>query len=288
MSDAETARVERSDDEEPTGGAEESDLPARAELLAEENRRLREEYRRARRSEYRRTARAMAALGLIGLVTAAVFPALREVLVALAGTGGFGAVLLYYLTPERFVAAPVGERVYEARAATGAELVADLGLSDRRVYVPDDGDVRLYVPQDPDAALPDSFDGSFVVAEGARGLALTPTGAGLYREFESDLGTDPATDPPVLADQVADALTEGFELVATARPDAAEDRLSVAVADSAYGDVDRFDHPVPSFVATAVATALDRPVDVETEPVDDDRADVLVTCSWDVEDGDEP
>ncbi len=284
MSSAETTAPD--DEGDGAAATEQSDdeaLRARMELLEEENRRLREEYRRARQSEYRRTARVLAAIGLTALVGAVAFPSMREVLLALAGTGGFGAALLYYLTPERFVAAPVGERVYEARAETGQALVADLGLSDRRVYVADDGSPRLYVPRGTDDALPDSFDDTFVVEDDARGVALAPTGAGLYREFESDLAGDPATEPALLADQLSDALVEGFELVATARPDVEDDRLSVAISDSAYGEVDRFDHPIPSFLGSAVATTVDAPVDVAVDRVDDDRADVVVTCRWETD-----
>jgi len=288
MSNVEARETDDADEPERAAATaeepEETDLRARVDLLAEENRRLREEYRRARKSEYEQTARVMAAIGLTALLGAVAFPSLRELLLALAGTGAFAAVLLYYLTPERFVAAPVGERVYEARAETGQHVVADLGLSERRVYVPNDGDPRLFVPRDADDPVPETYDGVFVVDDEARGVALPPTGAGLYREFEADLAGEVAEEPVPLADQLSDALVEGFELVATARPDVDENRLSLAIADSAYGDPARFDHPIPSFCGAATATALGRQVDVTVDAVDDDRADALVTCHWESDD----
>jgi hypothetical protein len=265
--------------------ADHEDLAAEVELLAEENRRLRAEYRRARQARHRRTALGMAALGLVALGGAALFPPAREVLLALSGTGLFAAVLLYTLTPERFVPADVGERVVDAHAATGAALVADLGLADARVYLPGGADARLFVPQregvEPPA--PDDLDGPFVVDEAHRGVALPPTGAGLFDAFRRDLTRDAAADPATLAGQLTDALVEGFELAGTADADLEPGRFTVAVSDAAHGDVAAFDHPVASFLGVGIASALDVPATVEVSP-GDDRADALVTVRWPADD----
>lgn len=264
------------------GGTEE--LRAQLELLFEENRHLRREYRRARQARYRRTALGLAAVGAVALAGGLLFPGSREVLFALSGTGWFAAILTYFLTPERFIAASVGERVYQAYADTGSALVSDLGLTDHRVYVPDDDETRLFVPQRNSYDLPDltDFDGVFVVDEGdqRRGIALPPTGARLYDEFLADLTGDPATEPGALAEQLADGLLEGFELVDSARPDVEPGRLSVGVNASAYGDMTQFDHPVASFLGVGVATVLEEPVTVEVTD-GNDRSDVIVTCRWD-------
>jgi hypothetical protein len=262
---------------------ESDELAARLELLAAENRRLREENRNARRTSYRATGFGLAGLGGLALVGAAMFPVAREVLLALSGTGLFAAVLVYTLTPERFVAASVGQRIYEAHAAAGQELSRDLGLADARVYVPVGDDCRLFVPQHDDYVIPEdaALSDPLVVTAGERhrGLALPPTGAGLYGEFERELAGSPPTEPARVAEQLSDALVEGFELVDGARPDVEPGRLTVAVEGSAYGDPTRFDHPVASFLAVGTATALAEPVTLEVAG-GDDRADAILTCRW--------
>jgi hypothetical protein len=266
-------------------------LAARLETLAEENRRLRSEHARLRRSRHRRTALGLVGLGLLCGLAALLVPGSRTVLFALAGTGLFAGLLTYYLAPERFLSAAVGRDVYAALAGNEAALAAELGLQDRRVYVPTDSvdpPAWLYVPQRDDYALPanEDFDSLFVVteAERSRGVSLRPTGAPLHGEFERALADDPGGDIEVLADGFADALTDQFELVDRATPDVGPDgnRLSVAVTNSAYGSSERFDHPVASFLGVATACAVGRPVTVETS-ADGDRADAIVTCTWESE-----
>ena len=79
-------------------------LLARIETLEGDVERLETDLAAARRTSYRRTAAGMDALGGVALAGAAAFPGVRTVLVALAGTGLFGALLTHYLTPERFAA----------------------------------------------------------------------------------------------------------------------------------------------------------------------------------------
>jgi len=253
------------DHDDATGDA---DLAAQLELLVEENRRLREEYVRSRRIAHRRTALGLFAVGALAVLGGLALPSSRTVLFALGGTGLFGAVLTYFLTPEQFVAADTGERIYAAFAETGRELVAELGLRDDRVYAPvrtgDDSvaGVRLFVPQRGDYVVPDpeKLDSLFVVTddEFGRGVALPPTGGALYREFASAMTTEVADRPGPLGEQLADALVEGFELAESARPDVDPDdgRLTVELSGLVYGAADRFDHPAASFLAVGVAAEL--------------------------------
>uniref|UniRef100_UPI000E25BD3A hypothetical protein n=1 Tax=Halorussus litoreus TaxID=1710536 RepID=UPI000E25BD3A len=289
--------------------AEESaaDLAAQVELLAAENRRLREEYVRARRTTDRRTALGLFAIGALAVLGGLALPGSREVLFALGGTGLFGGLLTYYLTPEQFVAADTGERVYAALATTGAELVAELGLQDDRVYAPvrggesadgsdangeqvsgraRHGEVRLFVPNRSEFAVPDGddLDSLFVVTgdERERGVSLSPTGGGLYREFESAMVETVESRPAALAAQLADALVEGFELAESASADAdpAGGRVTVEISGSVYGAVDRFDHPVASLFAVGLAATLGAPVSATVTPAEDGPADYFVTCEW--------
>ncbi len=267
-------------------------MAARIETLEGEIERLETELADARRTSYRRTALGMAALGGLALAGAAAFPGVRTVLVALGGTGLFGALLTYYLTPERFVGAGVAGGVYGALAANLEAIAAELELSDAAVYVPVDGEppARLFVPEQPPAAggVPgaDALRNAFVVTPVHRGLSLRPTGGPLRAEFVDAVAPVPAT-PGDLAPAAAEALVEQFELVDTADPDVGDGRVTVRVTGSTYGPVDRLDHPVASFLATTFATALERPVALEVTP-GSEAGTYLVTCRWDVFEDDEP
>ncbi|WP_241175393.1 hypothetical protein [Natronolimnobius sp. AArcel1] len=258
------------------------EFAAQVELLTEENERLREEYVRARRTQYRATAIGLAGIGLLAVLGGLLFPTAREVLIGLGATGLFGAVLTYYLTPTQFVAADVGERVYTATTANLADIVDELGLREDRIYVPGETEpARLYVPQHADISVPESRSGPFVAAEESRGLLLTASGTELFREFERGLTGTLASAPPVLAEQLTDALIQQFELARSAEidTDPEHNRITVAITESAFGPVDRFDHPIGSFLAVGFASGLGQPVRLEVTP-DSGRADWLVTCRW--------
>ncbi|UTF54835.1 hypothetical protein NGM29_06100 [Natronosalvus rutilus] len=285
-SDPESTTAEEADEGPAAeGAADHLDRRAQLEVLAEENRRLRTEYARARQSRYRQTALGLAAVGLVAVLGGLVFPDGREVLFVLGATGFFGGVLTYFLTPAHVVAADVGERVYAAGAANGAALVEALGLSETRRYVPMAGSVRLFVPHSPDDVLTDLSDhaeaGPFLLDD-PRGLLLEATGQRLFDEFERALSGDLAATPTPLTTQLTDGLCEHLELARHAEVDVDADRgrATIAITESAFGDVDRFDHPIASFLVVGLATGLDRPVTLEVAP-GDDRADWLVTCRWD-------
>ncbi|ELY62806.1 hypothetical protein [Natrinema versiforme] len=265
-------------------------LAARAELLEKENERLRDEYTRARQSQYRRTAAGLAIVGILASFAAALFPDSREVLFVLAAVGLFGGVLTYYLTPGTFVAADVGERIYAAMAANEAAIAEELGLDDDHVYLPsnDAADARLYLPQRSADELPtfDELEGAILTDPDHRGLALEPTGSPLFESFERALTGDLATAPAPLATQLADGIVEQFELAGGAEPDtdASAGRVTIAINDSSFGDISRFDHPIASFLAVGFVSGLERPIRLEVS-TGDERSDWLVTCRWDVSDG---
>jgi hypothetical protein len=264
-----------------------AELAAQVELLEAENQRLRAAYAQTQRSTYRRTAVGLAVIGVVAALAGVAFPTNGPVLFSLAGIGGFAALLTYYLTPERFVAATVSEAVYTAHADNGAALVGDLGLSEKRLYVPLADPTRtatLYLPQTEGGPVPPEadLDATFVAGEdGERGVSLRPTGGALFREFERSLAGPLAEDPGPLADQLADGLAAGFELADGVDSDVAADgsRCVFGIDGSTLGTVERFDHPIPSFLAVGFAVGLDRPVELEVT-LGDDRVDARVTCSW--------
>lgn len=261
------------------------ELAVRVELLEEELEQVRGEYARVRQTRYRRTAIGLLLVGLVALGGGLLFTDSRPVLFAIGATGVFAAVLTFYLTPEQFIAASVSERIYATLADNEAALADDLGLSDQRVYIPtdrpDDRTARLFVPQFREYELPstDDLDSPFVVTddEARRGLALRPTGEALFEEFERALGGPLDEDSETVAAHLADAIVEQFELAGRAIPDigADDEVVVVGISESAYGRVDRFDHPTVSLLAVGLAQALDVPVSVDVE-AGDDRNDYLV------------
>jgi len=273
----------------PVSRATEEELAGELKVLAEENRRLRAEYARARRMRHRRSAFGLVALGILAALTGVMLPDARTVLFALAGTGLFTGVLTYYLTPERFLAAAIGRDIYTSLADNEAAVVTELGLQDTAVYVPSERSrpppAWLFVPHRSDYEVPDddALSALFVVTETerARGVSFHPSGAPLHEEFDRALADDLATEPAALADQLVDGLVEQFELAESASIDVDPegDRVSIGVTGSAYGELDRFDHPIESFLGVGFARGRGVPVTVETTPADD-RADTLVTCRW--------
>jgi hypothetical protein len=275
--------------EEGSAAEDDEEQQLQLELLREENERLRRSYALARRSSYRRSALGLAAVGILAIAGGVLFPVAREVLLALGGTGLFGAVLTYYLTPEQFIAADVGTAVYGAMADTKGAIVDDLGLTEQTVYVPTDTanpEAWLFVPQHAEYEIPDddALATPFVVGDEAskRGVSIRPTGSPLLREFDATRTGDPGDDPVAAVDQLADAVAEQFELAEGLDADVATDerRATVAVTGSAFGAVDRFDHPIPSVLAVGLAATLDAPVVAETTVAENERADYLVTLRW--------
>lgn len=242
----------------------------------------------------RRAVVALLGLGVLALVGTLIRPESRTVLFALAGVGLFGAVLVRYLSPARFVPEEVGQSIYSAHALTGEGLVGDHDLSNVRVYVPtgsgdDEPGVRLFVPSSRDFVVPDVTD-LRTLAVGSddrrqRGVVLPPTGGELSRDFRSDVDRAGPERPRPLAERLADALVAEYELVERASVSDVEEHgsVTVAITASAFGPADRFDHPVPSFLGVTLAAALDVPVRVAVTPADG-TADYAVTCEWDGDD----
>lgn len=287
-SDAEDTASASSSDADATQSA--PDFAARIDRLTEKNRRLQSEHVHGRQTADRRIALGFFGVGVLVVLGAVVFPESRNILFALGGTGLFAGFMTYYFTPEQYIDADVGRRVYAASAETGEELVDELGLQKSRVYAPARTDaeafasVRLFVPQHTDYAVPnpDQLGSLFVESDGRdAGVSVPPSGGSLYREFEQLMAETVADQPSSLAAQLVDALVEGFELVESATPDAEDGCVSVEIEGSVYGPLDRFDHPVPSFLAVGLAAEFDVPVTAEVTTAESSHADYLVTCRWD-------
>lgn len=281
--DAGDARAEDKD-----GTPDPERLQTELAVRREENQRLRAAYAAATRTRHRRTALGFLAVGVAAVAAGLLLVDAREVLFALGGTGLFAALLLYYLSPEQFVAASVGREVYAAMADNGSDVVAELGLADERIYVPTPaGGVRLFVPQRADDPLPapESLSDTFVVPEDGttRGVALRPTGGPLVEEYERAAAGVLADDPATLAEGLAEALVEQFEILDGVTVDVEDGRATIGASDSAFGPCTRFDHPVGSTLATGLARGLSEPVALSVIASADDRADWRITCRWDLD-----
>lgn len=284
------SRLDSDADGEDDGGESIAELRTQLEVLTEENEQLRESYIRAKQTQYRRTALGLGLIGLLAAAAGVLLPGARDVLFALGGIGLFGAVLTYYLTPERFVSADVGRDVYAALAGNEAALLEELGLSETRLYVPtESGDdpVRLFVPQHDAYSIPEdeALRDTIVVTEpdDTRGVAFTPSGGPLFEAFEAARSGPAAETPEAIATQLTDALVEQFELVDSATPelDPEESRVTVAIDDTVYGTLARFDHPVASVIGVGLAAGLNTPVTLETTAPDDGKSEFLLTYRWD-------
>jgi hypothetical protein len=299
MSKTDATKSTPDDDSDTTTDSDAATLAAELDILQEENKRLREEYVRAQHAQYRQTAVALVAIGLAATVAGALVPNARTVLIAVGSTGIFLGVLTYYLTPEQFLSASVNREVYSSLARNEMALVSELGLSDKRVYIPRGmnmsfEDVRLFVPHHAEYELPaqDELTDLLVVTDrdSERGVSFRPAGSALAGEFNRALAGEVGSHPTVVAEQLTDALVEQFELVkgATTETDTDDGRVTVSVTDGTYGPIEQFDHPVASFIAVGMAGVLGVPLELTVETSeDDDRGDTLVTCRWNPADVDE-
>jgi len=235
---------------------------------------------------HRRGVVAFVVVGILAFAGGYLLPDARSVLFALGGIGIFGAVLLQYLLPARFISAAASESIYTAFSTTGAELIEELELHDERIYVPnatEDAPTRLFVPAASEAEIPDSGMPTTLFVYGddteLAGISVLPTGWSLYRKFEDSIQPDTAGEPTQLAEQIADALTNQFELVKNASSEGEHGYVVFTVNHAAYGPVNRFDHPIPSFSAVALASELQVPVGV-TVMAGERATDVRIICSW--------
>lgn len=283
------SQVEMSDTSGDNGDVQSrEELQVQLEVLAEENQQLRESYIQAKTSRYRQTALGLVGVGLIAALSGLVLPAERTILFSLGGIGLFGGVLTYLLTPEQFVAADVGRDVYAMLADNEAALVSELGLADERVYVPVETEdaVRLFIPQETAYTVPDSGTLSQTLLASdtgdTRGVAFNPSGRQLLEAVDNTISGGLSSEPIELADQLTEAIVEQFEIATTATSDidVAGGRLTVGISGSVYGRIDRFDHPIPSLLATGLADGLDTQVTTEIVEGRDGQAEYLVTCRW--------
>jgi hypothetical protein len=229
------------------------------------------ELRHSARIRDRNTALGFAVLGGLCFLTGLALPDSRQLLFALAGIGGFAAVLTHAIAPDRTLDARDGRRVYETAAGNLAQLLdltgAESGARER--YVPEVSEGRTTVHLTI-ASAPD------------RDLELEPIGRPFVAELDRTLEHGLASRPDRLTEQLTDALVARFEFATRADSfvDVDGRRIDVTVSESAFGPLDAFDHPVVSVLGVGLAAGLERPVDVPVSG-EGDHGERIVTFRWD-------
>jgi len=151
-----------------------------------------------------------------------------------------------------------------------------------------------------------------------QGIATVPVGGLLLEEFRRALTGELAREPAALGDQLGEAITDQFELAATVETDVAitgettppaetaadtddpadteamgtpsqpgqlepdtvpAGRLTVVSTEPVFATATAYDHPIGSFVASGVAVALDRPVELQVDTTPGDT-EYQATVSW--------
>jgi hypothetical protein len=254
------------------------------EQLQAENERLRSKL--DTRVTYRRSAALLLAAAAAFLAATQVFPAEQDVLIALAGTGTFGAILLITLTAERLLPARVTEAVCDTTSRNRAAIAHSLGADGPIRYVPTDtGLVRLYVAAAAYDGVPPSDALTATVVDEAEyyGLALEPTGRDLVAELERTSGDLPDEVDAALP-MLFEAVTDLFELADSVETVnygesvvAGGNQATVEITGSAVGDVTGIDHPISSLIGVGLATVVDGPVEVHAAT---DDGTPLITFGW--------
>ncbi|MFC7229561.1 hypothetical protein N0B31_19340 [Salinirubellus salinus] len=227
---------------------------------------------------------AFAVLGLAAAAVSAaglVAPETQGIVAALGGAGVFLSLLTLALSPTTHDGRETA--LFERVAGNYERAAADLGLATAHYYVPTGGEppVRLFRPREADAPVPsvDKLSATFVGrrdAGGLLGLALDPSGLALLDEVDADLPDEPLT----LAGELCGAAVDRMEVAEIAQPNVDVDtgRATVAFRGTAYGSIERFDHPVRSFVGVGLALGLDRPV--RTEVVETPDGEFRIRYTW--------
>lgn len=262
----------------------ETGVEAEIQQLQDENARLRARYADSKRSSYHQEALALAVIGLVAGVAGMVITTAQSVLFSIAGIGFFAAVLTWFLTPEQFIPADIGQAVFSPLAEDRNAIVGQLGLSATRVYLMTDDGPQLFVPKRDEYELPseEELQNPFVIdEETTMGLSLRPAARSLLDEFEETHQGQLPDEARELAGRLAEGTMEGLEIATGVEidVDAAAGRATFDIAAVQFGPPTQFDHPVRSFLAVGMARGLDRPVEAEWTTNADDR--VVVTVRWD-------
>jgi hypothetical protein len=265
----------------------------RIEALEERNRELETENERLRsvtgpKVTYRRAVVLLLLIAAAATGGTVLYPDSRDVLIGIAGTGAFGAVLLGVLVQEWFLSASVGRSIYDTLWENETRIASRLGVAETSRYVPTDDEslgVRLYLSRSLDDPVPpaDALGSTVVTVDDHYALLLEPTGNELVALLERTDGALPGSVQSasvVLREAVVELfeLSIGAEVVDLDVSEGSENRMRFRVAGSVLGDAARLDHPIRSLLGVGLARITDEPV--ESEAWTEDNGNTVFVFRW--------
>lgn len=220
--------------------------------------------------------------GVVATETALLSATLGPVLLAVGAVCLVGGVLAWTLFGEQGIPATTARGVYESLSANQESLLAVFELSEKPVYVPTGRDpeseprdaVRVLYLAD-EVTAPETVDADVTVlggGPGKRGVALEPAAGPFLARFHRDLPGEPSDDIDTLADQLADAAVESFDLATSVRTvaDATSPDAVFEISGQRLGSTTR-DSPAISFLAAGLAAVLQAPIVLTVDDRDPER-----------------
>lgn len=202
---------------------------------------------------------------------AVVAPEFGDVLVALAGTGVYGAILFIALTGRRYVPASVSRSIYEALSENEATMASESGFDGGFRYVPGDSpadEVRLAALRTEEHQTSSTLTSDDTPADAPSALFLKPTGSELFAEFEASYGDLPE-NPEEVIETLVEVARDEFELAdsLTIKRESRDSLATLRVTGSVVGDTTHIDHPLQSFVSVGLVKTIGKPISAESRPV---------------------
>lgn len=219
----------------------------------------------------------LAALILAG---AFVVPVLQETLVALSAVAIFAALLLYLVTPERFLPASSTRSMESVTSRNIETVVSRLNVCKRSRYVPTESGVMLFFPELANDPTPSAAEIEAIASGDSESAALVlePTAQELIAAIRSEID-ELSGDTHVGIRILSAALTDKFGLADSVTVDSIDEtHATVRITGSIFDSKSLVDHPIQSFFAVGLAHILNQPVRPTMTDAEDNI--LLLTLRW--------
>ncbi|MBX0286464.1 hypothetical protein [Haloarcula salinisoli] len=222
-------------------------------------------------------------MGLLLILAAVLFamatslPTFRQTLVTLGVVGIFGSILLYVVTPERFLPADVTRAVESVRNQNVGWIVEKLSTSQQPRYVPTADGIKLFFPEFAGDETPDiaEVETGTEPSDSVSGIVLKPSGDPFLQLVLAEAGRLPRSNAEAV-DSLSTALVDRFGLAEAATVESIDDdHVTIEVSGSIFDQKDNLDHPIVSLFATGLAHSSGTEVRPTVTTTDTD--DLLIT-----------